>query len=84
MCTDLYNSEEFNPFTTAYPNLHNNFANPIRILKEERQNVTPEKIKEKIYCFQTRVAMLVAAYHKSGNGDSHEIDDTNDLNLVIF
>ena len=56
---------------------------PSEFLKKNSQT-SHQKIKDKMDHYQVRVAMLIAVWHKSGNGDSQEISDANDPQFGHF
>jgi hypothetical protein len=77
LASNLHHDKDFNPVTNAYPNLHKDFAGLIVLFNDEApQNVTPEKIKEKLADVHAKLVIIVSNWEKSGNcGGNRDMND---------
>jgi len=78
---DYYNDETFNPWSTAYPRVHSEFAVPIDLTYESVKkfgDITPQKVKDKLAELRCRLNIMKINYDKSGQGEGGMNPGTND------
>jgi hypothetical protein len=76
LAAELYNSNDFSPYTFIYPTLHADFADNIILWGNEALTVTPQKLKQKWSDVHGKLVIIVSNYDASGNGAGNR--DQND------
>jgi hypothetical protein len=71
----LYNDNDFEAKTDAFPDLHSNYATCKTIRKAECPTVDADKCKTKYSTARCRLAQMVANYEQSGSGDGMQGPD---------
>jgi hypothetical protein len=79
LASDLYNDPQYNPYTTAYPNLHSDFSNQIRLLSTDAPFVTASKIKDKLADVRAKLVIIISNWERSGNGGGNRQENDDDF-----
>jgi hypothetical protein len=70
-----FNSEEFVPESEVFPNLHNDFAEPIDLsLQKCPGKVTTDQVKVWIADRKAKLVLLIDRWERSGNGDGQRLE----------
>ena len=77
IAAEKYNDPKFEPETGAHPQLHEDFAKPIKLTRDKVPFSTPDKIKDKQGQLRGFMLKLISNWEKSGNGSCqrHEGDE---------
>ena len=94
LISDKWNDKEFNPKSTIYRDLHDQFNSQIDISYSSVENMgalTPDKAKKKFFDLKNPLILILNDYEKSGNGDGsvseQQRDDANitdEVELELF
>lgn len=83
LACNLFNDNQFNPETHVYPDLHEDFKSPIKLLfKDAPTPATPQKIKEKIADIRARLVVIIDKWERSGNGGGNRSIDDDDYGRI--
>jgi hypothetical protein len=78
-----FNSEDFRPESEVFPNLHNDFAEPINLsLHKCPGKVTTDQVKVWIADRKAKLVLLIDRWERSGNGDGQRLDTDNQFGSV--
>jgi hypothetical protein len=77
LASERYNNYSYNPWTTTYPDLHDDFRRSIRLGREDAPTTTPVKIKEKLADVRAKLVIMVSNWERSGNGNGNRADNDN-------
>jgi hypothetical protein len=78
LAAELYNNQTFEPITSRYPSLHEDFAHPIILFGKDAPYVTPQKIREKWSDVRGKLVIIDKNYEKSGIGSGNQMETDND------
>jgi hypothetical protein len=74
----------FNPTTNVYPDLHEDFKNPIVLRFEDAPTpTTAEKIKSKLADVRSKLCRVEDKWGRSGNGDGMQVLDRDNKPVLI-
>jgi hypothetical protein len=83
LAADLFNNPSFNPTTSMYPELHEDFKYPIMLLHSDAPTpVTAQKIKEKLADSRAKLVVIIDNWERSGNGGGNRSIGDNDYGCV--
>ena len=77
MISQKFNNQEFNPASTIYLDLHDDFCANIDISHAKVASMgalTPDKAKSKFFHLKNDLLIMKANWEKSGNGDGSVVD----------
>jgi hypothetical protein len=72
VASDLYNNQSYNPYSTAYPELHVYFRIPIHLLASNAPISNPTQIKDKIADVRGKLATIVTNWEQRGGAQNDD------------
>ena len=84
LISDKWNDKEFNPVSTIYHDLHDEFTTSIDLgysAVEKMGELTPDKAKKKFFDLKNPLILMKNDYDKSGNGDGSLLEHSANADL---